>query len=206
MYAELHCHSVFSLLDGASEPEALVARAGRGDRIAASTLVVRHADRVFAVCRRMLRERAAAEDAAQETFLRLWTNAARWRPTGAKFETWLYRVAWNVCLDRLRRSGREVGEEAAPERADEAPSAVDRLIADERRAAVEEALAALPERQRMAVILRHYQELSNIETAATMEISVEALESLLSRARRTLKARLRTEYDGAARLKEGSAP
>lgn len=170
--------------------EALAARAGRGDRLAASALVVRHADRVYAVCRRMLRDGAAAEDAAQETFLRLWTHAGRWRPLGAQFSTWLCRIAANVCLDRLRRSGREILSDAPPERADEAPHAEDLLLAGERRAAVEAALAGLPDRQRLAVVLCHYEELSNIEAAAAMEISVEALESLLSRARRALRADL----------------
>ena len=172
---------------GEESDEALVARAGRGDRAAASVLVLRHTDRIFSACWRMLGERSAAEDATQETFLRLWKNAARWRPQGAKFETWLYKVAMNLCLDRLRRRGREAPEDAAPEQADAAMRADERLIAEERRQAVEDALARLPERQRLAVALCNYQELSNIEAAEIMEISVEAVESLLARARRSLR-------------------
>ena len=141
-------------------------------------------------CYRMLGERSAAEDAAQETFLRLWKHAARWRNEGAKFETWLYRVAMNICLDRLRKSGREAPEEAAPEQIDHEPRADAKMIEADRRRIIEDALARLPERQRLAITLCHYQELSNIEAASVMEVSVEAVESLLSRARRALRKTL----------------
>lgn len=177
-------------MGGADSDESLVARAGRGDRTAAGALVLRHTDRIFAVSLRMLGDRAAAEDATQETFLRLWKHAARWKPQGAKFETWLYRIAMNICFDRLRRRGRELPEDAAPERADPEPRADEQMASNERRAAVEAALAELPERQRLAITLCHYQEMSNIEAAALMEVSVEAVESLLARARRALRDRL----------------
>ncbi len=167
-----------------------MARAGRGDRRAASILVERHTDKIYAVCFRTLRSRPAAEDAAQETFLRLWKNASKWRPKGAKFETWLYRVAMNICLDQLRKAKREAPEESAPEQADEAPRQDDQLFAAERRLAIDEALEALPDRQRAAINLCHYQELSNIEAADIMGVSVDALESLLARGRRGLRDRL----------------
>lgn len=178
------------MLAGEGNDEALVARAGRGDRAAASTLILRHTDRIFSLCRRMLGDHAAAEDATQETFLKLWKNASRWRPQGAKFETWLYRVAMNVCLDRLRRSGREKPEDAVPEVIDGALRADEQIMAEQRRETVDAALAKLPERQRMAITLCHYQELSNIEAAEIMEVSIEALESLLARGRRALKTSL----------------
>ncbi len=145
---------------------------------------------IYAACYRMLGSRPAAEDAAQETFLRLWRNAAKWKPQGAKFETWLYRVAMNYCLDQLRKRKREAPEEAAPERADPADRQDQTVFAAERRFAIDEALAQLPERQKLAITLCHYQELSNIEAAEIMEISVEALESLLARGRRALKQSL----------------
>lgn len=175
--------------------EALVDRAGRGDRIAASMLVNRHSDAIHRLCRRMLMNTAAAEDAAQETFLRLWKSAATWRPQGAKFQTWLYRVATNVCLDALRRRGREVSEDAAPELADGSLSAEASMLADEARLAVEKALADLPERQRLAITLCCLQQLSNTEAAAVMELSVDAVESLLSRGRRSLRAALSSRRD-----------
>jgi RNA polymerase sigma-70 factor (ECF subfamily) len=162
---------------------------------------LRHTNRIFAASFRILRDRAAAEDATQETFLKLWKNAAKWRPQGAKFETGLYKVAMNVCLDKLRRRGREVSEDSAPERADGALLADERLIADERRDAVRRAVETLPERQRAALALCHYQELSNIDAAAAMGISVEAIESLLARARRTMRDAL---FDRREELMEGA--
>lgn len=165
----------------------LAMRAGRGDRLAASRLIARHSPRVLAICVRMLGDRASAEDAAQETFIKLWRSADRWTPGRAKFETWLYRVAANACIDRLRQRRPETAAEDAPDIADETPLADQGLLAAQRRRAVETAMAALPERQRLAIVLCHYQEMSNVEAAAVMEVSVEALESLLSRARKSLK-------------------
>lgn len=170
--------------------DALVLRAGSGDRRAAARLIARHSPKILAVCIRMTGERTSAEDCAQETFLKLWRSADRWRPGRAKFETWLYRVATNACIDRLRQRRPETAAEDAAEVADGAPLAEDGLIAQERRRSVEAALGALPERQRLAVVLCHYQEMSNADAAAVMEVSVDALESLLARARRSLKESL----------------
>ena len=170
--------------------ETLVQRAGRGDRRAAAMLVERHTDKIYAVCFRMLGAQHAAEDAAQETFLRLWRNAAKWKPAGAKFETWLYRVAMNLCLDQLRKRKRDAPEDAAPEQVDHAARPDEAFFAGEKRFLIDDALAQLPDRQRMALTLCHYQELSNIEAAKVMDISVDALESLLARGRRGLRERL----------------
>lgn len=170
--------------------EALIARVGRGDRVAASAIILRHSDAVLRLSWRMLGERAAAEDATQETFLRLWSNAAAWRPQGAKVKTWILKIAANLCLDRLRRRGREVAMETPPEMADHAPAADERLMREERRAAVDAALAGLPERQRLALVLCHYEELSQHDAAEALNVSVEALESLLARGRRALRAAL----------------
>lgn len=175
--------------------ETLIISAGRGDRRAAEILVARHTDKIYAVCFRTLRSRAAADDAVQETFLRLWTHASKWRPKGAKFQTWLYRVAMNICLDQLRKSKREAPEDAAPERAEPGPRQDDQLLAGERRLAVDAALETLPVRQRAAITLCHYQELSNIEAADIMGVSVDALESLLARGRRALKQQLSAQRD-----------
>lgn len=170
--------------------DALVRRAGRGDRHAASRLIARHSPKILAVCIRMLGDRPAAEDCAQETFLKLWRTADRWTPGRAKFETWLYRVATNACIDRLRRRRPDAAEEDGLEVADTAPLAIDGLIAAERTRTVDAALGALPERQRLALVLCHYQEMSNADAAAVMEVSVDAFESLLARARRSLKESL----------------
>ena len=188
------------LSKGFDTDEELVSRAGRGDRVAAGLLIERHTDKVMAVCYRMLGERSAAEDAAQETFLRLWKNAPGWRAQGAGFEAWLYRVAKNICLDRLRRRGREAPQDAAPEQIDAAPHPDAAVMTDQRRLEVDAALAILPERQRLAVTLCYYQELSNGAAASIMGVSVEAIESLLGRARRRLRERLSSRR---AELMEG---
>lgn len=148
--------------------------------------------RMLAVASRMLNDAAEAEDVVQEVFARVWRHAPSWRPGAAGFDTWMHRVAMNLCYDRLRRR-RDAGPDGLDALVDETPSAHATLNARDVSARVGEALAALPERQRAAIVLHHYQELSNIEAAALMEISVEALESLLARARRALRAALAGE-------------
>ena len=186
--------------------EALALRAGRGDRIAAATLIERHTDKIYAVCLRMLGAPQAAEDATQETFLRLWRSASRWRPQGAQFRTWLYRIAMNICLDQLRKRKREAPEEAAPERADTAPLPDQAVFMGERRFIIDEALQKLPARQRMAITLCCYEEKTNIEAAEIMGVSVEALESLLARGRRSLRARLAPMRDNLMGKMNNDAP
>jgi RNA polymerase sigma-70 factor (ECF subfamily) len=107
----------------------------------------------------------------------------------ARFDTWMHRVALNLCYDRLRRR-RERPMEQPPDQIDPGPAPDRGLLAAETGARVEQAMAALPHRQREAIVLCHYQELSNIEAAGLMGVSIEALESLLSRARRALRAAL----------------
>jgi RNA polymerase sigma-70 factor (ECF subfamily) len=172
--------------------EELVRRVGAGDKRAASELVRRHLPRMVGLARRMLGDPAEAEDVAQEVFLRVWKHAAAWKPGQAKFETWMHRVGMNLCLDRLRRSGRHGGE-VSPETPDVRASATKALDERQRRERVRDALQKLPERQRAALVLCYYQERTNIEAAEILGVSVDALESLLSRARRTLKSALSAE-------------
>lgn len=167
----------------------LVVRAGRGDPAAAQALVARKLPRVLALAGRMLGDAVEAEDVAQEAMLRAWRHAPGWRPGEARFDTWLHRVALNLCHDRLRR--RREQPTAEPPDLPDTGFAPDRgLLASDTARRVGAALQALPERQREAVVLCHHQELGNIEAAAVMEVSVEALESLLSRGRRALRASL----------------
>jgi len=167
--------------------EDLLARIARSDSAAVREMVARKLPRLLALAARILGDRMEAEDVAQEAFLRIWRLAPRWEPGRARFDTWLYAVAFNLCRDRLRRR-REVYVAEQPDTADPS-SAPDRGL-DERdnTRTVESALAMLPERQREAIVLQYYEELSNLEAAAVMGISVEALESLLARARRNLRA------------------
>jgi RNA polymerase sigma-70 factor (ECF subfamily) len=178
------------------DPDAgLVARAGKGDRAAAQALMARHLPKMLTLARRMLHDPAEAEDAVQEAFLRLWTHAARWRPGRAKFETWLYRVTLNQCYDRLRRKP-TLELTAAAHVADPARGPQAELESADLAAEVEAALAELPARQRAAILLCHTQERGNVEAAEILGVSVEALESLLSRGRRTLRIRLAHLKDG----------
>lgn len=142
------------------------------------------------LARRMLNDAAEAEDVAQEVFLRVWREAPRWKPGAAKFETWMHRVALNLCYDRLRRNREKTDPDAGLMVADGAPSQNQAWLARQRAGRVQAALAALPERQQAAITLVHYQELTNIEAALALDISVDALESLLARGRRALKAAL----------------
>lgn len=176
--------------------EDLVRRVGRGDPAAVQALVARKLPRMLALAQRMLNDAAEAEDVAQEAMLRAWRQASAWRPGQARFDTWLHRVGLNLCYDRLRRR-REVPTGAPPERPDEGPDPDRGLMAADTGRRVQAALAALPDRQREALVLCHYQELTNIEAARLMEVSVEALESLLSRGRRSLRKALADLAPGA---------
>ena len=180
----------------ADPDEDLVRRVGQGDPAAVQAMVARKLPRMLALAQRMLGDAVEAEDVAQETLLRAWRQAPRWVAGKAKFDTWLHRVALNLCYDRLRRR-REIPTDALPDRRDEGPAPDQGLLAADVGAAVNGALVRLPDRQREAIVLCHYQELSNIEAAALMDVSVEALESLLSRGRRALRAALAEHRPGA---------
>jgi RNA polymerase sigma factor (sigma-70 family) len=167
----------------------LVRRAGQGDSAAIQALVARKLRRVLSLAERMLGDAAEAEDVAQEAFFKVWRHAAQWRPGAARFDTWLHRVTLNLCYDRLRRR-RERPTADLPDSADPGPGPDRRLLAADVGRRVNAALQALPNRQREAIVLCHYQELGNIEAAGLMGVSVEALESLLSRGRRALRSAL----------------
>ncbi len=170
-----------------SEPDtrdpdaALMRRTAQGDAAAFRLLVDRHAERLVG-------DRASAEDVVQDTYLSLWRTAARWTPA-AKASTWLYRVARNAALDRLRRRKPSVDPDTVT-LIDPGPAPDATLAYRQRAAAVHAALQALPARQREAIVLVHYEGLSGNDACQVLEVSVEALESLLARGRRNLRAAL----------------
>jgi RNA polymerase sigma-70 factor (ECF subfamily) len=173
--------------------EALMARIGRGNQAAFSILVGRHRARVVATAWRMTGNRSDGEEIAQEAFARVWLNAAKWRSAEeggtARVGTWLYRVVFNLCIDRKRKVRWDVLDETM-EIADESDDAARILQRQETAREVAAAVASLPERQRMALVLCFYEGMSNIEAAKILSLSVGAVESLLVRARRALKEKL----------------
>lgn len=172
------------------DPDAeLVARVGARDPVAVRTLVARKLPRLLALATRMLGNRMEAEDVAQETFVKIWKHAPGWKEGEARFDTWLHRVVLNLCYDRLRGPREDLVDEM-PDEADPGGTPDEVLETRARGERVRAALAVLPARQREALVLNYYQELSNIEAAALMGITVDAMESLLARARRNLRAQL----------------
>lgn len=183
---------------GDTSDEGLMVLYANGDRDAALALTQRVTPRVLAYAARLLGgDRAEAEDVAQETMLRLWRIAPQWRQGETRVTTWAYRVATNLCIDRQRSRGRrrQMALDDAPEVADGAVGAEARLQEAGRMAALEAALADLPDRQRQAVVLRHLEGMTNPEIAAIMEIGVEAVESLTARGKRALAGLLSGRKD-----------
>lgn len=166
--------------------EALLVAFANGDQTAARLLATRLAPRAIGQAFRLLHDRAEAEDVVQEAMLRLWRIAPEWRQGEAQVSTWLYRVVGNLCIDRLRKRKRSVGIDEIAEPADDTPSVSDRMQDNTRLQALSDALAEMPDRQAQAVSLRHLEGLGNPEIAEIMEISVEAVESLTARGKRTL--------------------
>jgi RNA polymerase sigma-70 factor (ECF subfamily) len=166
-----------------------MARVGAGDAVAFERIVERHMPMLHALAWRMLGDPGEAEDVVQESLVKLWVNAKGWQPSGGGLGAWLRRIATNACLDRLRRP-RTISDEGVPERADNAPLADAQIDTARRRAAVQAAVLALPDRQRAAIVLTYHEGVSNAEAASILGIGVKALESLLVRARQGLSQQL----------------
>ena len=177
-------------MDGPADHD-LMARTAQGDGRAFRTLAQRHASRALALARRILGSEVLAEEIVQDAFLRVWTNAPRWRPEAA-FRTWLYRIVVNLCLNAKRRAG-DLPLDAAGHVADPAFGADAQLEAHERDRRVAAAVDALPARQRAAIVLTYQEGLSNAEVAAVLDTSVSGVETLLVRAKRALRDTLDRE-------------
>ena len=172
--------------------EELMHAAAGGDLDAFGQIVQRHQAAAWNAAFRFLRNAADAEDVAQEAFLRVLDAAPRYRTT-AKFRTFLYRIVTRLCIDRARRA-RLCGVEADAV-LDHRAGPVESVIRDERAAVVHKALAELPPKQRMAVILRYYENQGHREIADALETTVKGAERLLARARAALEPLLRDFLD-----------
>ncbi len=182
--------------DDAETPDAaLLTRVANGDAVAARALTDRLAPRILRHVARMLGDRAEAEDIVQETMLRLWRIAPQWEQREAKVSTWTFRVAINLATDKLRARRPDVSISSIGEPASDMADMVARMTDRARVEALDRALAALPERQRTAVSLRHIEGLSNPDIAEIMDISVEAVESLTARGKRALAACLKGQKE-----------
>ncbi len=185
----------------------LLAKIASRDEDAFAQLLNRHLENVRALAWRVLASHEEVDDIAQDVFLKLWKNPDSFTAGKAKFSTWLYRVTLNACIDRQRKSRTAnvvpIGDFVETTIADSAPTPEKSAINSSRAERVADAIARLPERQRHAVALSHFQELNNIETARAMETTVEAVESLLGRARRSLKGFLQSDI---TELLDGTSP
>lgn len=180
--------------------EDLMSRTAEGDELAFEILVRRHQTSVLNLVYRYVGDRTKARDLAQEVFIRVWRAANRYKPK-ARFTTWIYSITANLCLNELKSvkgkkliqleiGGDEKKSTDYETHSDVSQSPEDLLLAEERSRQVSEALQCLPENQRMAMILKRYEDLSYDEIAKIMECSVSAVESLLVRAKRNLQEKL----------------
>jgi RNA polymerase sigma-70 factor, ECF subfamily len=166
--------------------EELLARTASGDQRAFRPLIARHMGRAIRLAQAIVGNAADADDVAQDAFMRVWRQAASFDPSVARFTTWLHRIVVNLAIDRTRRP-RAAPIELASDIASEEPSALAALITDQEQHMMRQALSELPERQRAAIALFHFEGLSGREAASVMSISEKAFESLLTRARSALK-------------------
>lgn len=164
-------------------------RIAGGDKPAFQQLTVRHLPRAHAIARRMLLSPEDAEEAVQDAFSKLWVHAARFDPGKAAFSTWFYRILSNACLNmaRVKLPAFDPIGELAESLADNATEHDNALAALQEAERIRQAVASLPERQRMAVVLCYFEDMTNPEAAAIMGLHIKALEGLLARARKKLK-------------------
>jgi RNA polymerase sigma-70 factor (ECF subfamily) len=166
---------------------ALMEAVAAGDESAFARLVGEQSPRLLRFARAMLVGTAEAEEIVQEALIRLWQQAETWQPQG-RVSTWLHQVTYRLCIDALRRRRPSVGLETIEnDLEDGEPVPEERLIRLDEARSVRAAIARLPERQRTAILLCHFQNLSQAEASTIMGIGESAYESILARARRKLR-------------------
>ena len=184
--------------DENAEDVRLMRLVAEGDTAAFERLIERHQALVAGTIARMLGSNADVEDIAQQVFIRVWKSAARY-VARAKFTTWLLKITRNLVFNEMRRAKRhphlpvqiEPEAEEMPLRDEAAATPDATLLQSELQDAIEKAITLLPETQRMALVLRRYEELSYDEIAKVLDLSVAAVKSLLFRARTELRERLK---------------
>lgn len=169
------------------DDESLLERIREGDGSAFAILVRRHSDRYYRLAYRYTARREEAEDIVQAAFIKLWETPDMWDPRrGARFTTWFYRVVVNLCLDSRKKHGAAAIPESF-EIEDRSPDSEEKVAESEAKSLLARKIAGLPPRQRTALILCFYEELSHEDAAGVMNVSLSALRSLLMRAKATLK-------------------
>ncbi len=168
--------------------QTLMARTVEGDHAAFDTLAARYLLRLRRAALRVLGDPAAAEDVAQDALLRAWTRARSYDPAQAAVATWLHRIAVNAAIDRVRAARPSV---AVPDDLQDTAPAADTVIANQQRnRLLAEAIATLPDRQRTALALTYERGWSGQDAAQALQVSTRALEGLLHRGRKVLRAYL----------------
>jgi RNA polymerase sigma-70 factor (ECF subfamily) len=162
-----------------------------GSHLAFAELLKRHSERCYRLAFRYLQNKEAAEDVVQDVFLKLWEDPGKWQADkNTKFTTWLYRVVVNRCLDWQKRK-RPVALNEDIALVDDAETADQAILRHEAQRVLEKEIAALPERQRLALTLCFGEGLSNQDAADAMGVNLKALQSLIMRAKTTLKERMK---------------
>jgi RNA polymerase sigma-70 factor (ECF subfamily) len=173
------------------DDESLLRRIQEGDHGAFASLVHRHAKRFYGVAHRIVHHHDDAEDLVQAAFLKLWERPELWdQRKRTKFTTWFYAVVTNLCLDHAKRK-RPLPLSDEIELVDGGPNQDDLLDGKQRRAVLDRLIRRLPERQQLALNLCFYEELSNQDAADIMGVNLKALQSLIMRAKTTLKEQLK---------------
>jgi RNA polymerase sigma-70 factor (ECF subfamily) len=184
MRRALEANSTTADADGIDR--SLMERIAAGDQQAFAALAERHAAVALGLAQRIVRNTADAEDIVQESLTRLWMFADRWNPETARFSSWFYRIVTNQAISRIRKKTTE-SIDSVEEPSDNSPGPDDQLAGREIGAAIAGAIDRLPERQRAAIGLCYDNDLSCAEAADAMGVSIGTMESLLFRARRSLR-------------------
>ena len=181
------------------DDESLICRIQEGSHEAFAALVDRHSNRFYRIAYRLVSSRDDAEDIVQEAFLKLWDRPNLWDPgKRTKFTTWFYRVVVNLCLD-LRKKKKLINLPEDIAFADENPGPDVLFDMHQKQAVLERFIHELPERQQLAVNLCFYEGLSNKEAAQIMGVKVKALQSLVMRAKTTLRSNVKRYLDRGLR-------